>query len=225
MAGERVRWLDEAEQQVWRSLLRVHARFSERLESELVSRHGVSLADYDVLVALSEAPGEQLRMSTLASKLLVSRSGVTRRVDSLVRRGLVERRPCPGDRRGSLAALSLAGAAILAEAAPTHVAGVRRYLIDPLAARASEDRGAPGLLAGPGAPAGLEGLATGLALVEDALAGTEVARGCEREALQADEVQPAGVQPAGVQRGEGPATTCPPRSTHPMVPPATDTAL
>jgi DNA-binding MarR family transcriptional regulator len=69
-------------------------------------------------------------MAELAQRLLLSPSGVTRRLDGLVREGTVERRSCPSDRRGSLAVLTNAGLERLEEAAPTHVAGVRRYVID-----------------------------------------------------------------------------------------------
>ena len=125
-------WLTDAEQRVWRRLLAVESKLNEVLDSELRLRHGISLADYGVLVHLSEAPGRSLRMSDLADRLLLSRSGLTRRVDSLVRHGLVARKACPGDGRGSLATLTEAGLEALRDAAPTHVAGVRRYLIAPV---------------------------------------------------------------------------------------------
>jgi DNA-binding MarR family transcriptional regulator len=64
--------------------------------------------------------------------LLISPSGLTRRLDGLVRDGLVERHACPSDRRGSLAVLTPTGLTALERAAPTHVTGVRRYLIDRL---------------------------------------------------------------------------------------------
>ena len=69
-------------------------------------------------------------MSELAVRSMLSRSGLTRRVDALTRAGLVERRACPADKRGALALLTPLGSEKLADAAPTHVAGVRRYLID-----------------------------------------------------------------------------------------------
>lgn len=127
-----VRWLSEGEQEVWRRLLSVESRLRDRLDAELRVAHGLSLGDYGVLVHLSEGDPEGLRMSDLAERLLLSRSGLTRRVDGLVKGGLVERRACPADGRGSMAKLTEAGAARLRDAAPTHVAGVRRYLIDPL---------------------------------------------------------------------------------------------
>jgi DNA-binding MarR family transcriptional regulator len=126
------RWLDEEEQGAWRTLIGVHARLVARLDAELQCAHGLMLADYEVLVHLSEAPDASLRMSALAERLLLSPSGLTRRVDGLVRDGLVERRTCPTDRRGSLAALTLQGRARLEEAAPTHLNGVRKYLVDRL---------------------------------------------------------------------------------------------
>lgn len=142
-------WLTDAEQQVWRHLLVVECRLRERLDQDLRNSHGLSLNDYEVLVHLSEAAEGSLRMSDLAERLLISRSGLTRRVDGLVRDGWVIRRACPKDGRGSLAELTPAGLQLLREAAPTHVAGVRQYLIDALGS--------------------LDGLASGLARVERAL--------------------------------------------------------
>ena len=125
-------WLSHSEQAVWRRLLSVECRLRDRLDQELRSAHGVTLGDYEVLVHLSEAPRRELRMSDLASLLLISRSGLTRRVDGLVGDGLVARKACPSDGRGALARLTDAGFELLSSAAPTHVAGVRRYLIGSL---------------------------------------------------------------------------------------------
>jgi DNA-binding MarR family transcriptional regulator len=127
-----VNWLDPEEQTAWRTIIHVHSRLLGRLDAELQGCHGMSLPDYEVLVHLSEAPGHHLRMAELAERLSLSPSGLTRRLDGLVREGLVERRACPSDRRGSLAVLTPTGFAALQEAAPTHVNGVRRYLIDRL---------------------------------------------------------------------------------------------
>lgn len=124
------KWLNEDEQTLWRRLLSVRSHLQERLDSELRGTHGLSLAEYEVLVHLSEAGPFGARMSDLADGLLLSRSGLTRRIDSMVRAGLVERRSCPNDGRGSFALLTPLGTKLLAEAAPTHVAGVRKYLID-----------------------------------------------------------------------------------------------
>ena len=78
-------WLSDYEQGLWRRLLAAECRLRERLDRELQETHGLTLGDYDVLVHLSEADGGSLRMSELAERLLLSRSGLTRRVDGLVR--------------------------------------------------------------------------------------------------------------------------------------------
>ena len=127
-----VEWLTPEQQRAWRVLVEVNARLRAHLDVELLSGHGIGFGDYEVLVFLSEAPDNRLRMSELAERLLLSPSGATRRLDGLVRRGLVERAVCPSDRRGTLAVLTPAGRAVLKGAAPTHVAGVRRYVIDAL---------------------------------------------------------------------------------------------
>lgn len=116
----------------WRGFLQTHARLTRRLDEELRAAHDLPLTSYDVLVQLGGAPGSQMRMSELADAVLLSRSGLTRLVDRLERQGLLERRECPDDARGSLAALTDAGAARLAEARPTHLAGVRRLFLEPL---------------------------------------------------------------------------------------------
>ena len=154
-SGSRL-WLDPVEQDVWRRLLAAESRLRDHLDRELRAEHGLSLGDYDVLVHLSEAPQRCLRMSDLADRLLLSRSGLTRRVDGLVREGWVVRRACPDDRRGSLAELTDLGFEVLKHAAVTHVSGVRRYLVDAL-----EPAG------------GMASLGRGLDLVEKALGQAE----------------------------------------------------
>jgi DNA-binding MarR family transcriptional regulator len=127
-----VAWLGDDEQLAWRTLINVHGHLMARLDAELQAAHHLGLADYEVLVHLSEAPERSLRMSELAERLLLSPSGLTRRLDGLVREGLVERQAYLSDRRGSLAVLTPAGLARLEEAAPTHVAGVRTYVVGSL---------------------------------------------------------------------------------------------
>ena len=108
----------------WRSFLRAHSQISRVLEAELLAEHDLPLASYDVLVQLAEAEGRRLRMTELADRVLLSRSGLTRLVDRLERDGLVERQACPQDARGTHAVLTEAGFARLREAAPTHLRGV-----------------------------------------------------------------------------------------------------
>src|SRR5436309_7378642 len=97
----------------WRALIGATTGLLATLDNELQAAHGLSLGDYEVLVHLSEAPHRALRMSDLALRLHLSPSGITRRVDGLVRAGLVERRRCPTDGRGSNAVLTDEGMAVL----------------------------------------------------------------------------------------------------------------
>ena len=121
-----------AELHAWRSFLRAHAAVVSRLEADLLSVHGLALGAYDVLVQLVEAPGRRLRMTELAGAVLISRSGLTRLVDRMVRDGLVRREPDPGDARGVWAVVTDAGYERLRSASRTHLTGVRRYVVDRL---------------------------------------------------------------------------------------------
>jgi DNA-binding MarR family transcriptional regulator len=116
----------------WRAFLRAHAQVVRRLERELAEEQGMALTDYDVLVQLAGADQRRLRMSELADRLLLSRSGVTRLVDRLVADGLVERVSCDDDRRGQWAALTDAGLRRLRAATPTHLRGVNEHFLDRL---------------------------------------------------------------------------------------------
>jgi len=118
----------------WSTFLRAHARVVRELERELQADQDLALTDYDVLVQLAAADERRLRMSELADRLLLSRSGVTRLVDRLVADGLVERVNCESDRRGQWAALTDAGYDRLRRAAPTHLRGVATHFLDRLSA-------------------------------------------------------------------------------------------
>jgi DNA-binding MarR family transcriptional regulator len=125
-------WLDDEEMKAWRGLVDVFADVEASLGSELVESHGISSGDYAVLVALSEADGHRLRMCDLASLLHLSPSGLTRRLDGLVKKGFISREPVPDDRRVTMAVLTHKGMTKLEKAAPVHVDGVRRHLLDHL---------------------------------------------------------------------------------------------
>jgi len=131
-------WLDDVEMHAWRSLLRAHARLLARLDAELQASQGMSVTDYGVLVQLSEEEDGRMRMSELADRLLLSPSGLTRRLDGLVAAGMVERHRCPTDRRGAFAVLTPAGHARLQAAAPDHVEQVRRHFVDRLSRKQLE---------------------------------------------------------------------------------------
>ncbi|MBO0827802.1 MAG: MarR family transcriptional regulator [Streptosporangiales bacterium] len=127
---EEPRWLDEDEQRIWRSYLLGHARLNELLDRDLREHHDLSLAEYEVLVRLSEAGDRSMRMAELAEFSNQSRSRLSHTVDRLARDGLVARNTCDDDRRGVWAILTDAGFRRLAEAACTHVRGVRAYFVD-----------------------------------------------------------------------------------------------
>jgi DNA-binding MarR family transcriptional regulator len=98
------------------------------LEANLERNTGLALADYDVLAQLALAGGE-LRMTELAARALISRSGMTRRVTRLVGEGLVSRGTAGADGRGVVVALTDAGVGRLAETAPVHVRGVAELFV------------------------------------------------------------------------------------------------
>ncbi|MBA3586618.1 MAG: MarR family transcriptional regulator [Chloroflexi bacterium] len=114
----------------WRAFLRAHARVVRELERELQVEEQLALTDYDVLVQLAAAGDRRLRMSELADRLLLSRSGATRLIDRLVTEGLVERVSCESDRRGQWAALTPVGHDRLRRASPTHLRGVAEHFVD-----------------------------------------------------------------------------------------------
>jgi len=114
--------------EAWRSMLRAHATLMRRLDTDLERETGLALADFDVLAQLAEAHGE-LRMTELADRALISRSGMSRRVARLADEGLVHRDKAGTDGRGVVVALTEAGIARLAETAPVHVRGISKLFV------------------------------------------------------------------------------------------------
>jgi DNA-binding MarR family transcriptional regulator len=109
--------------EAWDAFLRAHATLMRRLDLDLAQATGLTLGDFDVLAQLARVGGE-LRMTDLAARVLLSRSGMTRRVTRLVEEGLVRRANADGDARGVVVALTDAGVARLTETAPVHLRGV-----------------------------------------------------------------------------------------------------
>lgn len=134
MATTPGRAADDGRLGAWRAFLHAHARLTRRLDEELQAAHQLSLAEYDALLHLAGAPGRRLRMSALADRVLLSRSGITRLVDRLETAGMVERSACVTDARGAEAALTTEGLQRLREASRTHLAGVARYFLDVVSA-------------------------------------------------------------------------------------------
>jgi len=116
--------------ETWRSFLVAHAQIRRQLERELQAEQSLGLGEYEVLLLLTRAEDRQLRMSELADRLVLSRSGVTRLVDRLEADGLVKRASCDTDRRGSWATLTNAGYERLRRAAPTHLRGIGEHFLD-----------------------------------------------------------------------------------------------
>ncbi|MDR7082691.1 DNA-binding MarR family transcriptional regulator [Arthrobacter ginsengisoli] len=118
-------------EKAWRALLQAHATLMRRLDTDLREDTGLRLADFGVLAQLAGAGGE-LRMTELAARTLLSRSGLTRRVARLVDEGLVRRANAAGDGRGVLVALTEAGVARLTETMPVHLQGVSKLFVERL---------------------------------------------------------------------------------------------
>jgi DNA-binding MarR family transcriptional regulator len=118
--------------ETWRVFLQAHATVVRRLEAELDADGDISLADLDVLIQLANAPTGRLRMSELADTVLLSRSGMTRRIDRLEAAGLVQRHECAADRRGAYAGITDDGLARMRAARPTHLRGIREQFIERL---------------------------------------------------------------------------------------------
>jgi DNA-binding MarR family transcriptional regulator len=114
--------------EAWHSLLQAHATLMRQLAIDLERETGLALADFDVLAQLSAAGGE-LRMTELAARALISRSGMTRRVARLVDEGLVDRRTTGADGRGVVVVLTDAGMTRFTETAPVHVRGVSELFV------------------------------------------------------------------------------------------------
>lgn len=122
----------------WRGLLAVQATLVRRLNQELEAGGHVPIEWYDVLIHLSEAPEERMRLSALADAILLSRSGLTRLVDRMETAGLLRREVCPDDRRGSFAILTDVGRDALERAAPAHLAGIKQHFARHLSAEEAQ---------------------------------------------------------------------------------------
>lgn len=113
--------------EAWRAFLEAHARVVRVLEAELQAEKALPLPWYDVLVQLEEAEGHRLRMTELAARVLLSKSGLTRLVDRMCADGLVARSADDSDRRGRWVSLEPAGIARLHDAAPVHMRGIQAH--------------------------------------------------------------------------------------------------
>lgn len=116
--------LDDLHLAAWRNFITAHARLIDLIDKELLAAGCVPLHWYDVLIELAEAPERRLRMSDLARKVVLSRSGLTRLVDKLESAGLLVRESTPDDGRGAFAVLTEEGMAALRKAWPVYARGI-----------------------------------------------------------------------------------------------------
>jgi len=129
MAG--VKWLDSDEMRAWRSYITTSVDLMKALEHD-VAPYGITMGDYQLLAMISEAPDRRLRLCDLADALRLSRGGLTRRMDGVLRNGLVERVQDQADRRVAFAELTTKGWNLLKKVAPIHLQSVRSLMIDHL---------------------------------------------------------------------------------------------
>ncbi|MEY4137308.1 MAG: hypothetical protein RL205_1436 [Actinomycetota bacterium] len=125
-------WLDAQQQQDWRAWLAASTLLLDAFSRDLQDAHGLTMADYEILVRLSESTDRRMRMSDLAEATLSSRSRLSHQIDRMERAGFVERMPCSDDKRGYFAVLTPTGWDTLVTAAPCHVTSVRERIVNVL---------------------------------------------------------------------------------------------
>jgi DNA-binding MarR family transcriptional regulator len=125
-------WLTQDEQRAWRGLLQMTAQLNARMNRQLQDDFGLSLADYDVLVVLSEAPAGRLRVFEITDALAWEQSRVSHHLARMQRRGLIAREECAADARGAFVVLTETGRTAIERAAPAHVETVRELVFDGL---------------------------------------------------------------------------------------------
>jgi DNA-binding MarR family transcriptional regulator len=124
------RWLTDDEQRAWRGLVQMTSQLNARMNRQLQEEYGVSLADYEVLVVLTEVAEGRCRVFEIASMLAWEQSRVSHQLARMQRRGLVTREECPSDARGAFVVLTGTGRAAIEQAAPAHVETVRQLIFD-----------------------------------------------------------------------------------------------
>jgi DNA-binding MarR family transcriptional regulator len=124
------RWLSGEEANAWHHFVQAYHLLERQIEQQLQRDAGLSHAQYNVLVVLSEEPGNRMRMTELARRVVVSKSSLTYQIGKMEKAGLVRRQPHESDERGILAVLTDVGRTLLRTTAPGHVLTVREYLID-----------------------------------------------------------------------------------------------
>jgi DNA-binding MarR family transcriptional regulator len=177
MTETEVRWLNDDEQQTWRSFMNAFRDFNAHIDQQLRRDSGMPVTYYEILVHLSEAPERSLRMSDLADMARSSRSRLSHAVAALEKAGYVSRCATDADRRGSVARLTEVGFTALEKAAPGHVREVRKHLIDVLTPEQLRMLGE----IGDAVSAGLSPVCAKERAAADASDGVDVAEGADAE--------------------------------------------
>jgi DNA-binding MarR family transcriptional regulator len=128
------RRLSEAEVAGWEAFVRAYAATSHALERLSDSRGGLPLGEHFLLVQVARGPKDGIRPTELASRSLLTKSGLTRAIDRLESDGLVERQACPTDGRGQHIVLTARGQRLLRRSAPSHIRAIAKHFADPLSA-------------------------------------------------------------------------------------------
>jgi DNA-binding MarR family transcriptional regulator len=125
------KWLNPSEMKAWRQYIIASRRLLDALDEDLAD-HDLSMADYEVLAQLSDAPERTMRMSELADVAMISRSRLSHRIKVMEKAGWVRREACPEDKRGYFAIMTPKGWKAIVAAAPDHVHSVRSRFLDVL---------------------------------------------------------------------------------------------
>ncbi|MEU4384135.1 MarR family winged helix-turn-helix transcriptional regulator [Promicromonospora sp. NPDC023805] len=130
--SDKVPWLSADESQSWRTFIRLHQKLSRRLAADLQAQSGLSGADFEILVALTDVTDGRVRFQDLAEEIDWERSRLSHQVARMIKRGLVAREECAEDGRGAFVLITAQGREVIEAAAPKHVVTVRRLVIDAL---------------------------------------------------------------------------------------------
>lgn len=126
--------LDDKHLAAWRAFITAHATLIDFINRRMLEADVIPLHWYDVLIEVYEAPERRLRLSELARKVVLSKSGLTRLVDKLVEAGLLERQSSPEDGRGAYAVLTDTGLEVMRKAWPVYAQGIHDYFAQHLSA-------------------------------------------------------------------------------------------
>jgi DNA-binding MarR family transcriptional regulator len=138
MPANEPKWLNPREMKAWRSYIIASRRLLDALDSDL-DGHDLSMADYEVLAQLSDAPERRMRMTELAQIAMLSKSRLSHRMKVMEKAGWVRREACPEDKRGSFAVMTEKGWRAIVKAAPDHVTSVRNRFVDNLTSKDQEE--------------------------------------------------------------------------------------